>query len=134
MSANRIVVSAVVIRDPRGRVLTVRKAGTSRFMLVGGKPEAGESPADAAVREAAEEVGLVLDLRRLELLGEFVTAAANEPGYELVSTCYTHPWAGEPAPAGEIAEMRWLDLDLALPDDLAPLLTDAVIPLLRPGR
>ncbi len=57
MTARTIVVAAVAfVRD--GQVLTVRKRGTTRFMLVGGKPEPGESTYDAAVRETREEVGL----------------------------------------------------------------------------
>jgi hypothetical protein len=36
-----------------------------------------------------------------------------------------------PAPLAEIAEQRWLGLDDALPDDLAPLLSNHVVPSLR---
>ena len=39
-----------------GHVLTVRKRGTSMFMFPGGKPEAGESPVEAGVREVREEL------------------------------------------------------------------------------
>ena len=122
-----IVVSAVAfVRD--GAVLTVRKHGTDRFMLVGGKPEPGEAPAHAAVRETREEVGLtVCDLT---LLGEFESAAANEPGHRLHSTVYTAELSGEPAPAAEIEELRWVALD-STDSDLAPMLRDHVLPLLR---
>jgi len=46
-----IRVSAVVLRNAAGEVLTVRKRNTSRFMLPGGKPDPGETPAETAVRE-----------------------------------------------------------------------------------
>jgi len=39
----RIHVSAAVIVDDEGRLLLVRKAGTTAFMQPGGKPEPGES-------------------------------------------------------------------------------------------
>ncbi|MDQ4110455.1 MAG: NUDIX domain-containing protein, partial [Actinomycetota bacterium] len=39
-------------------MLTVRKNGTTKFMLPGGKLEPGESAAEAAVREVAEELGV----------------------------------------------------------------------------
>lgn len=124
-----IVVAAVVLlRD--GKVLTVRKRGTDRFMLVGGKPEPGETPEQTALRETHEEVGLVLD--RLELLGEFVSDAANEPGHELRSTVYLAASVGEPEPTAEIEELRWTSLDGRY-DDLAPMLEHNVLPLLR-GR
>jgi len=59
------VVSAVVLRDERGRILVVRKRGTSRYMLPGGKIEVGETPAHAAIRELCEEVGAVLNEEQL---------------------------------------------------------------------
>lgn len=127
MNAPRIIVSAVaIVRD--GAVLTVRKQGTDRFMLVGGKPEAGESAHDCAVRETKEETGLAV--AELELLGEFVSEAANEPGHELHSTVYLAEPEGEPMAAAEIAELRWTDLAGDY-DDLAPMLEFNVLPLLR---
>ncbi|WP_343996462.1 NUDIX domain-containing protein [Nocardioides dubius] len=125
--APTIVVSAVaLVRD--GAVLTVRKRGTSKFMLVGGKPESGETPLECAVRETREEVGL--ELRDLELLGEFTSEAANEPGHLLHSTVFSAALPGEPEAAAEIAELRWTTLDGAY-DDLAPMLEFNVLPLLR---
>ena len=51
-TAQRIVhVSAVVIRNHAGHVLTVRKAASHGFMMPGGKPDVGESPLHTAVRE-----------------------------------------------------------------------------------
>lgn len=122
-----IVVSAVaLVRD--GAVLTVRKKGTSRFMLVGGKPDPGESPLDCAVREAREEVSL--DLVDLCMVGEFESEAANEPGHRLHSTVFAAELNGEPEAAAEIAELRWTALDGAY-DDLAPMLEFNVLPILR---
>ena len=130
-----IEVSAVVLRSPRGEVLTVRKRGTSRFMLPGGKPEPGETPAQTAVRECAEEVGVHLDPARLHALGVFTDAAANEPGCHVRGTVYLHPADQVPVPAGEIAELRWLDPSAdPLPDDLAPMLELQVLPALLTVR
>ncbi|WP_235736016.1 NUDIX hydrolase [Nocardioides alcanivorans] len=127
MSAGTIVVSAVAfVRG--GHVLAVRKRGTARFMLVGGKPEAGEDAEQTAVRETFEEVGLVID--SLQLLGEFESPAANEPGHVLHSTVFTAELPGEPTAAAEIEELRWIPLD-STRGDLAPMLRDDVLPLLR---
>ncbi len=132
-----IHVSAVVITDTAGRVLTVRKRGTSTFMLPGGKFESGESPVDAAVRESAEEVGVVVDAAGLELLGHFRADAANEPDHVVDAYVYVVAGTFDAAavlagvPASEIDEVRWLDLrreDVDVP--LAPLLTDRVWPAL----
>lgn len=122
-----IVVAAVAfVRDRQ--VLTVRKRGTSRFMLVGGKIEPGEAAIDAARREAAEEVGL--HPAELEPLGSFDGLTANEPGHLLHSEAFLAEPGAEPTIDGEIDEMRWMGLDDAH-DDLAPLLEHQLLPLLR---
>ena len=100
-------------------------------MLPGGKLEPGESAAEAAVREVAEEVGLhITDIRPL---GHYLADAANEPGWLVDSTVFTADLSGDPVAAGEIAELRWLDpqdaAGLAGPD-IAPLLRDHVLPAL----
>ena len=122
-----IVVSAVALVRDRS-VLSVRKRGTSRFMLVGGKPEPGETPLQAAVRETREETSL--ELSDIALLGEFESEAANEPGHLLRSTVYTAEFVGEPVVAAEIEELRWTSFDESY-SDLAPMLEFNVLPLLR---
>jgi 8-oxo-dGTP pyrophosphatase MutT (NUDIX family) len=102
-------------------------------MLPGGKREAGESGADAAVRECAEELGLRLDPGGLTALGTFMARAANEPGLMVEGAVFEHPLRGQPRAAAEIAELRWLDLTLPLPADLAPLLEHHVLPALAAG-
>lgn len=124
-----IRVSAVVLRDDRGGVLTVRKRNTNRFMLPGGKPEAGESSTAAAIREVAEELAVELDVARLTLLGVFTAEAANEPGRMVEATVYTHPWVAVRGAAAEIEELRWQPVrQCPYPGDLAPLLVDHVLP------
>ena len=119
-----IVVAAVaLVRD--GCVVTVRKRGTERFMLVGGKLEPGESARDAALRETLEEVGIAVE--EAHLLGEFHSEAANEPGHTLHSTVFWIESDAEPVAAAEIAEVRWTPLD-GHPDDLAPMLEHHVLP------
>ncbi|MEX5236297.1 DUF4031 domain-containing protein [Kocuria arenosa] len=133
--AKVLTITAVCLRDDDGALLTVRKRGTERFMLVGGKLDPGESPAAAAVRETAEEVGLRLDTAQLRPLGEFVAPAANEAGAWVRCTVFTAPLTGRPVPLAEIQELRWQPVDEgspgSLPADLAPLLRDHVIPALR---
>ena len=124
--ADIVVAAVALVRD--GHVLTVRKRGTERFMLVGGKLEPGESAYDAALREAGEEVGLVLETATL--LGEFLSEAANEPGHTLHSTVFWVESDAEPVAAAEIAEVRWTPL-VDHPDDLAPMLEHHVLPVIR---
>lgn len=56
-----LAVSAAIIRD--GKVLVVRRArppAYGHFTLPGGVVEAGETLAEAAIREVAEETGLAI--------------------------------------------------------------------------
>ncbi|TDL32219.1 NUDIX hydrolase [Arthrobacter nitrophenolicus] len=135
----RIVVSAVCVFDPSGRLLTVRKRGTEMFMHPGGKPEAGESAVQAAARELAEEVGIVIDPQDLELMGVWIADAANEAATDIEATVFRAPGTWQAHPSAEIAEIRWLDLaaldnGATLPADLAPLLTDHILPELAAAR
>lgn len=135
--ASRIVVSAVCVFSREGRLLTVRKRGTERFMHPGGKPEPGESAAEAASRELAEEVGIDVAPDTLEYVGFWVARAANEAGTDIEATVFSAPGVHDPAEisaSAEIAELRWLDLETELPADLAPLLTDHVLPALASAR
>ncbi|MDQ0665631.1 8-oxo-dGTP diphosphatase [Arthrobacter ulcerisalmonis] len=132
---DRIVVSAVCVFDDAGRLLTVRKRGTGMFMHPGGKPEPGETAVQAAARELAEEVGIVVRPQELELMGVWIADAANEAATDIEATVFLAPGTWQATPAAEIAEIRWLDISgpasgAALPQDLAPLLTDHVLPLL----
>lgn len=131
---SEIRVSAVVMRDALGRVLTVRKRGTSALMLPGGKPSRGESPAQTAMREFEEELGVALNPSTLTFLGEFRAAAANEIGFEVIAHVFEHPFVGGIAVHSEIEWLEWLDpRDPALSSrtDMAPLNTEHVFPLLR---
>ena len=50
-----IRVGAVVLRNPQGDVLTVRKQGATLFQRPGGKPEGNETMRETVVREVGEE-------------------------------------------------------------------------------
>ena len=136
MSSNSLLirVAAVVFRDAEGRVLTVRKRGTERFMLPGGKPEAGEEFIDTGAREVDEELGLDVTPDDLAVLGRFSSDAANEPGHALESHVFTYcgVLTQVPAVAAEIDELRWFtEAELRTPPPgvlLAPMLQFNAVP------
>lgn len=118
-----IRVVAALITDSDDRLLLVRKRGTDRFMQAGGKPEEGEGPRAALVRELQEELGLVVAEAALEPLGVFASTAANEPGHGLEAQVFRLRVAETVGARAEIEEIRWVTRDeaLALADRLAPL-------------
>ena len=95
-----VEVVGAVIRDAAGRLLTVRKRNTRRFMLPGGKREPGEDDLTALARELAEELGV--RLVSAELLGRFEAPAANEPGATVRSSAYLVETSGDIAIQAEI--------------------------------
>lgn len=124
-----IHVSAAVITDADGRLLLVRKAGTTAFMQPGGKPEPGETPAETLARELAEEVGLRVDADALEPLGEFTAVAANEPGFEVVADVFRVDIGDqEPVLDAEIVELRWVTAATASGIEIAPLAREFFLP------
>lgn len=123
-----VEVVGAVIRDATGRLLTVRKRQTQRFMLPGGKREPGEDDLTGLARELAEELGV--ELVSATLLGRFEAAAANEPGATVRSAAYIVQITGDIAIQAEIEELLWID-PRAPPDvPIAPLLLERILPAL----
>ena len=131
LSGNVISVVAALIRDADGRVLLVRKRGTSVFMQPGGKRDAGESDVAALAREIDEELGCRVAVNSARALGVFDAEAANEPGFRVRAAVYAVDVEGTVTPRAEIDQAVWVD-PRALPDlPLAPLTRDHVLPLTR---
>jgi ADP-ribose pyrophosphatase YjhB (NUDIX family) len=115
-------VTAVVVRDdrpgpdgtPRTEVLQIRRSDNGRWANVAGIVEPAEHPADVAVREVAEEAGLVVAAERL--VGVDVTPEVlyeNGDRAQYLVLVFRCRWiSGEPHPVdGEATEARWVPLD-----------------------
>jgi 8-oxo-dGTP diphosphatase len=93
------------VRDRR--LLVVRPTGTDAFYVPGGKPEPGESLAQAAAREVREEVAISLSVARLTPFTEITAPAYGRPGTDVRLVCFRAPSDEEPVASGEIAEVDW---------------------------
>jgi 8-oxo-dGTP diphosphatase len=130
MSGDNIIsVVAALIRDEAGRMLVVRKRGTTAFMQPGGKRDAGEDDLTALDRELGEELGCRMVPGSARPLGRFDCAAANEPGWRVRASVYAVDVRGPVVPQAEIAEVLWIDPEAAVSIVLAPLTRDHVLPL-----
>ncbi|WP_175985745.1 NUDIX hydrolase [Microbacterium tenebrionis] len=129
-----IHVSAAVIDDGHGRILVVRKHGTTAFMQPGGKPEPGENPAQTLARELHEELGLHVAETAMRPLGRFVSAAANEPGHRVIADAFSLTIDADAVSVqAELAELRWITPDAIGTIELAPLSLEHLLPIAWPA-
>src|SRR4029078_2568506 len=129
MEDNGMSVVAALIRDEAGRVLLVRKRGTTAFMQPGGKRDSGEDDITALPREVDEDLGCRLVPDSIRALGEFDAISANEPGFQVRAALYEIEVTGEIEPKAEIEAVVWIDPAAAADIPLAPLTRDHVLPL-----
>jgi 8-oxo-dGTP diphosphatase len=131
MSDSVIRIVAALIRDRDGRVLLVRKRGTTAFMQPGGKRDPGEDDVTALAREIDEELSCRVVPGSVARLGVFQCQAANEVDRQVHAAVYAVDVEGNVLPRAEIDEIVWID-PAALPAiHLAPLTRDHVLPLAR---
>ena len=127
MSPIRIAAAVIVAAD--GRMLLVRKRGTDRFMLAGGKIDAGETAVEALRREIEEELGCGIAAE--SPLGRFSAPAAFEAGQVVEAELFAVALDGEIRPAAEIEEVAWHDPDDLDSRPLAALARTHALPLAR---
>jgi len=105
----RQVIAATWIARQGEAVLGVRPHYSDAFFLPGGVPDAGETYADAAAREVAEELGLRVDAGSLrEVVRIEDQAYGRAAGDIVVLICFEGTSDGTPCPGEEIAEVAWL--------------------------
>lgn len=123
MTGDLHLVGWLLLTDDAGRVLLARRAGVTYgaglWGLPGGHVDAGESFLAAAVREAREEVGVVVAPADVRPLGVQHYTDDGLHGVDVFFT--TRRWQGDPAPVSECSEVGWFALD-ALPADTLPWL------------
>jgi ADP-ribose pyrophosphatase YjhB (NUDIX family) len=109
-------VTAVVVKDDQ--LLLVQRADNGAWTPVTGIVDPGEQPADAAVREVAEEAGVQAEPLRLAQIGVTdMVVYENGDRSQYIDLVFRMRWVdGDPYPAdGENTRAEWFSLD-ALPE------------------
>lgn len=108
MALPDILTSTIALVRDR-RVLMVTARGRDVYFMPGGKIDPGETPAQAAAREAHEEVALELDPAALEHLFEVAVQAHGEPEGRLVRMHVFRAFTdAEPVPSAEVEAIHWV--------------------------
>jgi 8-oxo-dGTP diphosphatase len=102
-----LVAAIALVRDRRVLMVTARDREV--YYMPGGKIDVGESAAEAATREAREEVALDLDPGALDELFEVVVQAHGEPDGRLVRMrVFRAETDAAPAPSAEVGTLHWV--------------------------
>lgn len=103
-----LLVAAIALVRER-RVLMVTARDRDVYYMPGGKIDDGERAADAAAREAREEVALDLDPATLDELFEVVVQAHGEPEGRLVRMrVFRAETDAAPAASAEVGSVHWV--------------------------
>jgi len=109
---NRVPCAAAAVLDASGRILLIRRGkppGVGLWSLPGGRIEAGESAAAAAIREVREETAL--DIELLRLLGVVDLPAAEPDCIYVASDFLARVRAGSPTrpqAGSDVTDARWV--------------------------
>lgn len=94
------------------KLLVTLSKGKDTWYIPGGKREAGESDAQALIREVREELAVDIEPSSLKLYGVFEAPAHGKPEGTMVRmTCYTGSFSGTLVPSAEIAQLDFFGYD-----------------------
>lgn len=126
-------IATACILNTAQELLVVRKRGTHKWMLPGGKLDRDETPEQALLRELQEELRVTLSRADLHALGRFQASAANEVDTQVSAHAFiaTLPAGQTVQIDAEIEALDWKPLDALQCDQVAPLLRQHIVPALR---
>lgn len=122
-----LIPAVYVFLEQEGKFLLARRANTGyqdgKYQTPSGHVEAQETPREAAVREAKEEVGIDIQPEDLEFVHAAYRMRPDKTGYRLDIFFKTTKWGGEirNAEPEKCDELLWVSPD-ALPENTVELI------------
>ncbi|PKH68517.1 DNA mismatch repair protein MutT [Flavobacterium sp. ALD4] len=104
------------IEIQKGKILSTKSKGKTKYYIPGGKRESGESDEQTLIREIAEELSVTIIPNTAEYIGTFSAQSDGEKeGINVIMTCYKAKYSGNLKANSEIEEIKWLNYkDLAI--------------------
>ncbi|WP_339919922.1 NUDIX domain-containing protein [uncultured Flavobacterium sp.] len=104
------------IEIQKGKILSTKSKGKTKYYIPGGKRENGESDEQTLIREIAEELSVAIIPNTAKYIGTFSAQSDGEKeGINVIMTCYKAKYSGTLKANSEIEEIKWLnynDLDI----------------------
>lgn len=124
---HKVIPASYVFLERDGKYLFARRCNTGYqdgfYQVPSGHVETGESPREAMVREAKEEVGIVLEPQDLEFVQVSYRMREDRTGYRVDFFFKTSKWSGEivNAEPEKCDDLQWFNLQ-DLPDNTVGLM------------
>ncbi len=100
----------------------------TQFLMPGGKLEE-KSDIECLQREIEEELACEVDIKSLELIGEYTDVAAT-PGRDVMIRLYQGKLIGNPTPSTEIGALHWIGRGDLTNEKVSPIIRNKIIPAL----
>jgi 8-oxo-dGTP pyrophosphatase MutT (NUDIX family) len=103
----------LIIENKKGEILVGRATyGKKQFILPGGAIERGEKPVHAAVSEAEEETGIIVQEKNTKLLGVYLQKISGvESATGFVFLYRTKIYKGELKETDELSELQFMSIE-----------------------
>ena len=108
----------IIVERDNNILMIKRKSDTfdNHLALPGGFVDYGETVENAAVREALEEVGIVV--KPLHILGVY-SHPERDPRGHVVSVCFICSFEGDPVAGDDAGSYQWINLETISKEKLA---------------
>ncbi|MEC4117720.1 NUDIX domain-containing protein [Myroides phaeus] len=129
-TTHTIYLASALLTNDKNEMLTVRKKGSTYYMMAGGKIELGETPIETLKREIQEELQLNITNDQISLLGTHQTTAVNEAN-TIVNATIFHVRINNSSiqASAEIEEIKWVTKENYNNIKLAHLLKEFSLPI-----
>jgi 8-oxo-dGTP diphosphatase len=123
----KVIPASYLFLEKDGKYLFIRRCNTGyqdgNYQVPAGHVEINESPSEAMVREAKEEVGIDVDPKNLEFVQVAYRMNQEKTGFRVDFFFKASIWAGEVrnAEPEKCDDVQWFAPD-NLPDNVVPLM------------